>query len=235
MKKSSLVELGLAKLVLVLALFQVAIAQETVEVKTAPSSMEKLDQAQPPDDERAIFFFVETRPRDVFLKLDDQLAPEMKGKRLSVRITEAGGCVWLLPVYVLKEVHLPEKPSDHTTAEIVLWDVLYHDKLESAVVQSMDAQYGPEKWKPATPNANRVAVTLRIKEGDVNRPLGTAKFIREVGQGQVVLTFPLSEATADRLATADRSSLGLTFEETTPFKLSLHACSAVCVERGYDR
>jgi hypothetical protein len=149
-----------------------------------------------------------------YLELEGDLPVKVPGKRLQIRLSEAANKYWLLPVYIVKELKLPEKPVDGQAAVLTLCDALYHPEMEAAIRKAMDAKFGKDKWDYGTPIDDRARVTLWVKSADEHIPLTEARFAREADQATLTISFPGDSEMSKRLAKTDPSQLGITFAET---------------------
>ena len=149
---------------------------------------------------------------ETFLDLPGQLPPEFPDRQILVRDAQAGGRHWLLPVYVVKELRIPDRLSATEHVTLTLYDALYHPQMQSVIHKAMDASF-KDNWQQGKPIDNRVEVTLWVKVADEHSPLAVARFSREAGQPKIIIPFDVDATSAERLAKADRSQLGLTFSE----------------------
>jgi hypothetical protein len=176
-----------------------------------------IDQRMDQKEEEGDFRIGPSHPvKEIFLDLEGPLPQEFPSKRLLVRVSDSGKKVWLLPVYIVKDLKRPSGSDQVATLTIV--DALYHPDMEAVIHKAMDAKY--KVWEKANPINNQAEITLWSKEmietsrgkKELRAPLSRFVFLRDAGSGQQQISFSLSASDAKRLSDP-ACRLGVTWSE----------------------
>jgi hypothetical protein len=173
----------------------------------APTSTEGKTKAD--DRSEADFCLIETSPKEPWLDVPGELPVGFPSKRIQVRIANDR---WLLPVYFVKELRIPERPGPDAPVVLQLSDALYHPEYQAAVKGAMDA-FLKGSWKAGMPIGNQVLVTLFTEIDGEQVELAAGKFTRGPGRPEPTVKLRVHAGSAETLAKIDPKDLGLAFRE----------------------